>query len=279
MPQEKACLCFRREWRKGFFPQGHCLATYPLFFFRSHFSLEDVFSLQGRLEIRVDLWGEPLDRLRSNLSLAGTMMVWRFKKREGMEAKVAAEKPYPAFPVVSLTKIFKVVPPPASIPESISEDTIIHHSLPAEGGIQQPAEGVKNLAMEKENIGRCLSSKSSRSPKYPFMNLGIQKKIREIPEGRTGLGRRIFRAILGFFALGILRFFYRTALRPWLSGGCRFYPSCSAYGLEALHKHTPLRALGFILGRLARCHPWGPSGYDPVPHASSPETTPTSSSS
>lgn len=58
---------------------------------------------------------------------------------------------------------------------------------------------------------------------------------------------------------------YQLCISPMLPQTCRFYPSCSAYALEALRRHGPLRGLWLALRRLARCHPWGGSGYDPVP--------------
>lgn len=59
--------------------------------------------------------------------------------------------------------------------------------------------------------------------------------------------------------------FYQGAISPWLGKNCRYQPTCSQYMLEALEIHGLW--LGLYLGtkRIASCHPWGGSGYDPVP--------------
>ena len=61
---------------------------------------------------------------------------------------------------------------------------------------------------------------------------------------------------------------YRKFVSPWLMPRCRFYPSCSAYALEALQEHGPLRGSGMTFIRIAKCHPFHPGGYDPVPKGS-----------
>ncbi len=64
--------------------------------------------------------------------------------------------------------------------------------------------------------------------------------------------------------IGLIRF-YQIALSPWLPVGCRYTPSCSHFGLEAIRKHGAIKGSGLTIGRILRCHPWGGSGYDPVP--------------
>lgn len=61
--------------------------------------------------------------------------------------------------------------------------------------------------------------------------------------------------------------FYKFFISPLLPPACRFYPTCSEYALKAILLHGPLKGGWLAIKRLARCHPWGGSGYDPVPEA------------
>lgn len=60
-------------------------------------------------------------------------------------------------------------------------------------------------------------------------------------------------------------YFYQRAISPLTPPSCRFTPTCSEYAVQALRKHGPLKGLYLTVRRLLRCHPWGGSGYDPVP--------------
>ncbi len=64
--------------------------------------------------------------------------------------------------------------------------------------------------------------------------------------------------------IAVARFWARwpSALMP---PSCRFQPSCSAYAIDALHRHGAARGSWLSLKRILRCHPWGGAGYDPAP--------------
>jgi putative membrane protein insertion efficiency factor len=65
-------------------------------------------------------------------------------------------------------------------------------------------------------------------------------------------------------ALGLIRLYQRT-LSPYIPSGCRYDPTCSHYTYEAISKHGFFVGIWLGIKRISRCHPFGPSGYDPVP--------------
>lgn len=58
---------------------------------------------------------------------------------------------------------------------------------------------------------------------------------------------------------------YQVSLSPLMGGSCRFTPTCSNYAIEALEKYGALKGSWLAAKRILRCHPWGKSGFDPVP--------------
>jgi uncharacterized protein len=72
--------------------------------------------------------------------------------------------------------------------------------------------------------------------------------------------KRVLNALL----IGFIRA-YQYLLSPLLPPVCRFEPSCSNYGLQALRLHGPFRGSWLTTKRICRCHPFHPGGYDPVP--------------
>ena len=67
-----------------------------------------------------------------------------------------------------------------------------------------------------------------------------------------------------FICLFLIRF-YQVCLYPLKPHTCRFIPTCSEYAKQAFYLHGPLKGAILTAKRLLKCHPWGGSGYDPVP--------------
>ena len=76
--------------------------------------------------------------------------------------------------------------------------------------------------------------------------------------------RERFNGAMAQLMIGLIGF-YRSWLSPLLGPRCRFIPSCSAYGLEAIQRHGPWRGGWLTFRRICRCHPFTPCGCDPVP--------------
>ena len=76
--------------------------------------------------------------------------------------------------------------------------------------------------------------------------------------------REFVKKILIFPFVALIRF-YQICLSLIFPPSCRFTPTCSQYALEAFRKHGPFKGLYLSARRLLRCHPFGGSGYDPVP--------------
>ena len=66
------------------------------------------------------------------------------------------------------------------------------------------------------------------------------------------------------FLTSIVRL-YQIVISPWTPASCRFTPTCSSYAIEAIDRHGAPRGGWLALRRIARCHPWGGHGFDPVP--------------
>lgn len=74
------------------------------------------------------------------------------------------------------------------------------------------------------------------------------------------------RTLVALLMLGFVRF-YQLVISPLLGPRCRFQPTCSHYAIEAIQSHGGLKGGWLAAKRIARCHPWGGFGYDPVPQS------------
>jgi len=70
--------------------------------------------------------------------------------------------------------------------------------------------------------------------------------------------------LFSFIFLAIIRF-YQLFISPFLGANCRYTPTCSQYGKEAILKYGPFKGGWMALKRIVRCNPWGGHGHDPVP--------------
>ena len=84
-----------------------------------------------------------------------------------------------------------------------------------------------------------------------------------LPPALKQTKQRFLRLFTKLFLLPILAYQYLIA--PLIADCCRFHPSCSTYTQEAITKYGVIKGIWLGMKRLARCHPWGGSGDDPVP--------------
>ena len=70
--------------------------------------------------------------------------------------------------------------------------------------------------------------------------------------------------LLKYILIALIRF-YQGAISPLTPPSCRFVPTCSQYAIEAIQRYGAFKGGWLTLKRLSRCHPWGGSGFDPVP--------------
>ena len=73
-----------------------------------------------------------------------------------------------------------------------------------------------------------------------------------------------FKNLLSKMLIGLIRL-YQVTLSPFIGRACRYTPTCSNYGIEAIRKHGPFKGSWLTIKRVLSCNPWGGSGYDPVP--------------
>ena len=73
-----------------------------------------------------------------------------------------------------------------------------------------------------------------------------------------------FTNLLAKMLIGLIKL-YQVTLSPFIGRACRYTPTCSNYGIEAIQKYGPFKGTWLTIKRVLSCNPWGGSGYDPVP--------------
>jgi putative membrane protein insertion efficiency factor len=84
-----------------------------------------------------------------------------------------------------------------------------------------------------------------------------EPRVRDLPITIQNLPRLML--------LVLIRFYQETFSRVLPADTCRFYPSCSHYGYQAIYKYGAIKGLGMAVWRVLRCNPFNPGGFDPVP--------------
>jgi hypothetical protein len=104
----------------------------------------------------------------------------------------------------------------------------------------------------------------ARKPVSRKQDIRKMKKVARFRQPFFMLYLWVMRKILIAPLLGLI-YLYKYLIAPLLPRGCRHYPTCSTYAVDALNMHGPVRGSLLAASRIARCNPWGTFGFDPVP--------------
>jgi hypothetical protein len=95
------------------------------------------------------------------------------------------------------------------------------------------------------------------NPEFHLHDYSHEPRLRDLPRTLWNLPRLVL--------LSAIRLYQMTISKGIPENTCRFYPSCSHYGYQAIYKHGALKGFGMAVWRVVRCNPFNPGGYDPVP--------------
>ena len=95
------------------------------------------------------------------------------------------------------------------------------------------------------------------NPEFHIHDYSNEPRLRDMPRTVWNLPR--------IFVLSLIRLYQMTLSKGLPANTCRFYPSCSHYGYQAIYKHGALKGSLMATWRVIRCNPFNPGGYDPVP--------------
>jgi uncharacterized protein len=133
--------------------------------------------------------------------------------------------------------------------------------IPAKAGIQSYSLYRKSSGNPQLTGGSSDAWHAQQNVRYPLW-LGSRSVVGE--SRNTDLREQHRPISLFAWPFLALIYIYRYSIGHWFAGSCRFSPSCSHYGEEALLKHGAWRGSTMTIKRLSRCHPWNAGGYDPV---------------
>ena len=94
------------------------------------------------------------------------------------------------------------------------------------------------------------------NPEFHLHDYSSEPRLRDLP--------RTIWNMPSILVLSLIRLYQMTISKGMPENTCRFYPSCSHYGYQAVYKHGALKGLGMATWRVLRCNPFNPGGYDPV---------------